>query len=79
MFNQVNAFHSKSNRWPANLEEVIKFAHLGTNYLVDGWGRALVYVPADYRSGKQGTVTSYGRDGVPGGDGDDADVDGVFW
>jgi general secretion pathway protein G len=40
----------------------------------DAWGRPLVYVPFDSSLG-YGRVLSYGRDGKPGGDGPDADIE----
>jgi hypothetical protein len=44
------------------------------NEVADGWGR-----PIRWRvEGDEVTLTSYGRDGVPGGTGEDADMVGVF-
>jgi hypothetical protein len=40
------------------------------NCTTDGWGRPLIYVTED----KGFTLTSLGKDGVPGGSGEDADV-----
>ncbi len=40
------------------------------NSTIDGWGRSIIMIV------ERGTVrlVSYGRDGVPGGEGDDADI-----
>jgi general secretion pathway protein G len=43
----------------------------------DAWGRPLVYVPFDPSLG-YGRVLSYGRNGKPGGDGPDADIEFRF-
>jgi Type II secretion system (T2SS), protein G len=44
------------------------------NEVVDGWGRPILWqVESD-----EVTLTSYGRDGVPGGTGEHADMVGVF-
>ncbi len=44
------------------------------DWVQDAWGRDIIMSFAD---GK-GTLTSLGRDGKPGGTGDDADMTGVF-
>jgi hypothetical protein len=44
---------------------------------VDGWGRPINFTPFDPARG-YGSVTSYGRDGRPGGKGLDADVEARF-
>lgn len=43
----------------------------------DAWGRPLVYIPFEPSLG-YGSVLSYGRDGKPGGDGPDADIEFRF-
>lgn len=45
----------------------------GTNIPRDPWGREYLYAPP----GTDGipTVSTLGKDGIPGGDGDDADID----
>lgn len=44
------------------------------NAVTDGWGRPILWRVV----GDEVTLTSYGRDGVPGGAGEDADMVGVF-
>ncbi len=41
---------------------------------VDPWGRAYVFTSPSERDGEHYDLGSYGRDGRPGGDGEDADV-----
>ena len=43
----------------------------------DAWGRPILYEPFDGARG-YGQVTSYGRDGKPGGEGPDADIEAQF-
>jgi hypothetical protein len=45
-----------------------------TNEVTDGWGRAIFWRV----EGNEVTLISYGRDGAPGGSGEDADMIGVF-
>lgn len=42
---------------------------------LDPWGRAYVYVSPGEANPVSYDLVSYGRDGVPGGDGEDADVE----
>src|SRR5262245_24870836 len=44
------------------------------NEVVDGWGRPIAMIVA----GDQVTLRSFGRDGLPGGTGDDTDMIAVF-
>ena len=44
------------------------------NSITDGWGRPILW----HIEGEQVTLTSFGRDGRPGGFGEDADMVGVF-
>jgi hypothetical protein len=44
------------------------------NGVKDGWGRVIHW----QAEGNRVTLVSYGRDGIPGGIGEDADVIGVF-
>jgi general secretion pathway protein G len=47
--------------------------YLGKAVPLDPWGRAYLY-RAPGADGKDYEVLSYGKDGVPGGSGDDADI-----
>lgn len=47
--------------------------YLGKAVPADPWGRAYVY-RAPGSNGRDYELTSYGKDGVPGGSGDDADL-----
>jgi Type II secretion system (T2SS), protein G len=69
-------------RWPQSISE---FTNNSSNIVFiasttpnkDAWGRAILYEPFDPRRG-YGRVLSYGRDGQPGGDGPDADIEFRF-
>ena len=65
----LNAFGSRHGRPPKSLEELEATGFLPSPAR-DGWGRPLIY-----SSGKEMPVRlgSFGADGLPGGDGDDAD------
>ena len=45
-----------------------------SNSTQDGWGREIPFVIKDNTV----TLTSYGKDGQPGGNGDDEDMIGIF-
>ena len=48
----------------------ITSAQAGTNFTLDGWGRALIYSP----TATPPSITSYGADGVAGGTGFNTDI-----
>lgn len=57
--------------WPNSLEQVNSWMEdLVHN---DAWGHKLAFTPYDAAKG-YGEITSYGRDGKPGGTGEDADI-----
>jgi len=61
------------NRLPTSVRELPPIeGH--SNDTVDEWGREIQYEVENDRV----TLTSYGRDGAPGGFGDDADIIKVF-
>ena len=65
-------------RHPDSLEALVTPDSNGHTYLqretvpVDPWGNAYVYEPP--AGGRKLNVISYGKDGTPGGEGDDADI-----
>jgi general secretion pathway protein G len=71
-----------NGRYPDSIEALIQEDEKGESYLnkstvpKDPWGNPYVYEPPTSGSRKF-RVLSYGKDGVPGGDGDDADIDNV--
>jgi hypothetical protein len=67
-FARINIYARTDGAVPTSLDALPKGYVIRT---VDGWGR-----PLQYRVQQDGiiTVTSYGRDGVPGGIDDDADI-----
>jgi general secretion pathway protein G len=71
-----------AGKYPDNLEALITPDENGHSYLSgrtsvpkDPWKNEYVYQPP--QSGLPFKVTSYGRDGQPGGDGEDADIDNI--
>src|SRR5262245_33590716 len=58
---------------PTSLEQLPRIEGY-VNEVTDGWGRRILWRV----DGDEVTLTSYGRDGVPGGTGEDADMVGVF-
>jgi len=77
----VETFHDVRERYPDDLAQVRDFAtdldaRLGNwldNASRDGWGRALKYEKRE--DGAAYELISLGRDGRPGGEGPDADID----
>jgi len=83
-FYRIHIYAQENGKIPTSLDSLPKREGY-INRTTDGWDR-----PLEYRVRPDGiiTLTSYGRDGVPGGDGDDADIsvsyrtkraDGSFW
>jgi hypothetical protein len=75
---ECDKYHAQFGKWPNSLAEL----QAGHPELLDpldkdAWGRELVIIPykgvLDY-----GEVISYGRDGKPGGTGDDKDLEVRF-
>ncbi|MCX7005757.1 MAG: type II secretion system protein GspG [Kiritimatiellaeota bacterium] len=76
-------YHVEYGQWPVSLAGLtnnpraipfIKFDDLG---ITDYWSHPLIYQPFDAAKG-YGAVISYGRDGQPGGTGEDADLEVRF-
>ena len=75
-------YFSTFGKWPQSLAD---FTSNSSNILFiypfpptnDAWGRRIVYEPFD-STRAYGRVFSYGRDGKPGGDGPDADIEFRF-
>ena len=69
-------------RFPDSLEVLVTPDPNGHTYLdsevvpKDPWGNEYVFEPAPSGSQKY-RVISYGKDGIPGGEGDDADIDNI--
>ena len=72
------AFQKMLGRWPVALSELIKntnghvFFMTPAGGFVDDWKRPLVYVAPTGTNA--GMIMSFGRDGLPGGTGRDADI-----
>lgn len=71
---------SNAGRYPESLESLVRPDVNGRTYLekgerlLDHWGREYLYDPPE--TGRpHPRVYTYGKDGFPGGSGDDADVD----
>jgi hypothetical protein len=75
-------YHNQYNAWPKSLTDLtnnprnLVFFYCEGG-MVDGWRRPLLYQPFDPAKG-YGAVISYGRDGRPGGSGEDADLEVRF-
>ena len=69
-------------RYPDSLEVLVTPDANGHTFLdmetvpKDPWGNEYIYEPAPSNSQKF-RVLSYGKDGQPGGDGDEADIDNI--
>lgn len=65
-------------RYPESLEVLVQPDADGHTYLnretvpLDPWGQPFLYEPP--QGGRKLNIVSYGKDGVPGGEGDDADI-----
>jgi general secretion pathway protein G len=71
-----------NGRYPESIEVLVQEDEHGESYLKqttvpkDPWGTPYIYEPPTSGSRKY-RVLSYGKDGVPGGEGDDADIDNI--
>ena len=70
---------NNNGRAPTSLDQLVEADEKGHTYLrqssvpKDPWGNEYVYEPP--RGGQKLRILSYGKDGTPGGEGDDADID----
>jgi hypothetical protein len=73
MKRRILRYAAANDSLPTSLEQ-LPILEGYTNEVTDGWGRPILWQV----EGTKVTLTSYGRDGVPGGSGEDADMVGVF-
>jgi general secretion pathway protein G len=72
-----------NGRYPDSIEVLVQENDMGESYLQqttvpkDPWGNPYMYEPPPSGTRKF-RVVSYGKDGTPGGDGDDADIDNIL-
>jgi general secretion pathway protein G len=75
----MTSFFAKFGRWPTSSTELVSNS-MGIIFIYpspplnDGWGQPIIYEPYATNIGF-GRVLSYGRDGKPGGNGGDADIE----
>jgi hypothetical protein len=67
---RIQMYFDEHNKLPASLE-VLPTREGYANHTTDGWRRALIYTQTGPETF---TLTSLGRDGVTGGNGDDAEM-----
>ena len=71
-------YYLRNGNWPDDLEILVEKDELGNRYLdktavpKDPWKNEYAYVRPD--GGDDLDIISYGRDGQPGGEGEDADI-----
>lgn len=71
-----------NGRYPDGIEALVQENDMGESYLKqttvpkDPWGNPYMYEPPPSGSRKF-RVVSYGKDGTPGGEGDDGDIDNI--
>ena len=70
-------YHRLFGMWPASVTDLVtKLPSPQKASVLDGWGRPMLIFPQT--NGAPGTgprLVSYGADGQPGGEGEDADVE----
>jgi hypothetical protein len=69
--NGCEGFKNVRGAWPGSLDDINSF--IGDLVHKDAWGHPLGFTPYDDAKG-YGEIISYGKDGKPGGTGDDADL-----
>jgi hypothetical protein len=65
---------SNDGRWPESMEELVRSRHYRAAPPLDPWGRRYRLEPS-IAPGDPPRIFTLGRDGRPGGSGDDADFD----
>lgn len=73
MKRRILRFAAHHNTLPTSIDQFPHFEGYH-NGVKDGWGKPILWKV----DGNTVVLTSYGRDGVPGGSGEDADMVGVF-
>lgn len=74
----VDVYYLRNGQWPDDLEILVQKDDLGNRYLdatvvpKDPWKNEYAYVRPE--GGDDLDIISYGRDGQPGGEGEDADI-----
>jgi hypothetical protein len=72
--NAINDFVADNGRAPSNMVEIARYRPVNKAWN-DGWGRTLLY---DVNTSGVASLTSLGKDGRPGGLGQDADLVWAF-
>lgn len=73
MSTTVEAYYMENGKYPDNLSQLVGKYGLRESQLKDPWGNEIVYRrPGE--GGRDFDLISYGRDGKPGGDGNNADI-----
>lgn len=73
MKRRILRYAAANGMLPTSLDQLLPIEGYG-NEVMDAWGRPILWQV----EGGQVILTSYGRDGVPGGSGENADMIGVF-
>ena len=73
MSTTVEAYYMENGKYPDSLQQLVGKYGLRESQLKDPWGNEIVYRrPGE--GGRDFDLVSYGRDGKPGGDGNNADI-----
>jgi len=71
---RIRQYVARHHRLPPTLTDLPELAEDRDSSTLDGWGRPIGYAI----EGEVVTLVSLGRDGLPGGDGEDCDVQTTF-
>lgn len=74
-FYRVHLYGKQHHKIPRSFD-VLPVREGYANQTTDGWDRKLIL---EIKEGKVITITSYGKDGKPGGKGEDADISESHW
>ena len=87
LINLINAsqdYFEDYGQWPGNTmaltnnpRKTVYYNMPDPSYLLDAWGHPIIYEPYDEKRG-YGRIISLGRDGKPGGKGENADIEMRF-
>ncbi len=73
LVNEVDIYRAERGMLPKRLEELTEAGMIGKKKLLDPWRNPYVYMTPG-RNGDSFELVSYGKDGLAGGEGADADI-----
>jgi hypothetical protein len=71
---RIHDYAATHHHLPSKLSDLPRLADNRNDSIIDGWGNAIQYEV----DGQSVTLLGLGKDGLPGGDGQNADIKSIF-